>query len=175
MSKFPARDIPESGPNDQRPPSSEDTIRPRRLRTRQAARHEASKEPTSQSGPSSSLNAESSRPHMGASRIRASAMSRSHQRQESFSLGPRLTKTGRISKARKGVKDAHICSQCGKVRVCLHGGFSLFSAIHRTSHLPSLAVVYSFIRPSSFRPAFVDLLSLAASSRPHLLGQHYSP
>jgi len=117
MSKFPARELPNSGPNDQRPPSSDSGHPTRRLRTRQSMRLEASKESPSQSASRTSLKLVSTRPNADVSaRIRSLAMSRLHHGQDSFSLGPRLTKTGRISKAKKGVKDAHICDQCGKVR-----------------------------------------------------------
>ena len=36
----------------------------------------------------------------------------------SFGVGPKLTKTGRVSRARKGVKGAHRCG-CGKVSTLL--------------------------------------------------------
>jgi len=51
-------------------------------------------------------------------RLRHSARHESSKTPQDSCLqyGPKLTKTGRISKAKKGVRDAHTCRQCGKVR-----------------------------------------------------------
>jgi hypothetical protein len=137
MPKVSARDISELDPDGRRHLSIDDSIPSRRLRTRPPARDEASKEPLTQLDPSPPRNPEPSRPHGNGPRVRSLPMSRSHQRQESFSLGPRLTKTGRISKAKKGVKDAHVCGQCGKVRAYIssHPHRRTFSKI---LELPSL-------------------------------------
>src|SRR5215469_10660597 len=107
-----SRESPASSHNHQQL-HSKDTVQTRRLRLRHSARHESSKapyEPRSQYASSSST-----RLQIGISRAKSSVMSHSHP--EPFSSSPRLTKTGRISKAKKGVRDAHTCSQCGKVRV----------------------------------------------------------
>ena len=147
MSKFPAGELSGSGPNDQRPSSSDSGHPTRRLRTRQSARVEASKQSPSRLGSSTSLKPESARSHADSiARIRSSTMSRLHHGLDSFSLGPKLTKTGRISKAKKGVKDAHICSQCGKVSFSTLWPCHLalrISLIHLFSH------VYCFVVPSS--------------------------
>ena len=105
-----SRETPTSSPNSQQL-YSKDTVQTRRLRLRYSARHESSKTPheTCQYGPSSST-----RPQMSVSRTKSSVMS--HSCSEPSSSGPKLTKTGRISKAKKGVRDAHTCRQCGKVR-----------------------------------------------------------
>jgi hypothetical protein len=106
-----SREAPALSPNNQQH-YSKDTVQTRRLRLRHSARHESSKalyEACSQHGSSSSITSQ-----IGISRATSSVMS--HSDPESFSPGPRLTKTGRISKAKKGVRDAHTCGQCGKVR-----------------------------------------------------------
>ena len=106
------RETPVSSPNNQQLYSNH-TVQTRRLRLRHSARHESSKSQYEACSPYGSSSSAS--PQITISRTRSSIMSHSHL--ESFSSGPRLTKTGRVSKAKKGVRDAHPCRQCGKVRV----------------------------------------------------------
>jgi len=134
MAEITGQEITASESNDQQLPFSEDTTWTGRLRLRHSTRHESSKRSyDSDFSSSSSIRSESTRPQMGVSRAQSSVTTRSHL--ETFFSGPKLTKTGRISKAKKGVKDAHICRQCGKVRVnryCSALFSALFSPLPRT-------------------------------------------
>jgi hypothetical protein len=71
---------------------------------------------SSQSRRSPSVRSDSSGPHQRESRKRPPTMPSSSTSTHSGLLSPKFTKTGRVSKAKKGVKGAHVCT-CGKVSV----------------------------------------------------------
>lgn len=90
----------------------------RRTRTRKIpSRPTTKKSSTSQPGTAScnkvgsSIKSEASGPHLSTSRSFQSTMPSSTTSMDS---GMKYTKTGRISKAQKGVRGAHTC-ECGKV------------------------------------------------------------
>jgi hypothetical protein len=82
-------------------PDNDTTPRPHRIATSRRRR-------------SLSIRSDSCGPHRRASRNRPAAMPSSSTSTHSGLISTKFTKTGRVSKAKKGVKGAHICT-CGKV------------------------------------------------------------
>jgi hypothetical protein len=96
-------------------PSHEISLRLRRKRSSpDDTTPNSHRKASSQSRRSQSIRSNSSGPHRSRSRNRQPKMPSASSSAQSGLTSPKFTKTGRISKAKKGVKGAHVCI-CGKV------------------------------------------------------------
>lgn len=106
-----------------------------------------------------SIKLEALGPHRS---ISTSLQSTTSSSTTSMDSGMRLTKTGRISKAQKGVRGAHSCG-CGKV--------SLLNLLHQLPLLMHLLGVLHCLSLVPLQPAFPRALALALY---HLKSSHFS-
>ena len=136
--------LAESISGESQPQQRQSGLRLRRTRKRPSPNIDSStshRKAISHNRPSPSIKSEASGPHQRASRKkRPPKMPASDV---SSIMSPKYTKTGRISKAKKGVKGAHICG-CGKV--C----FPLISSVFplSSSSRISFGVVQKSLQPT---------------------------
>jgi hypothetical protein len=108
----------------------------------------------------SSIKSEASGPHRSASIVSLQSMMPSSTISvNSGILSPKYTKTGRISKAQKGVRGAHVCG-CGRVSfISIYCALSRISCIFLPSYIAFATCHFSLVCAFFFKTPLLYFLS----------------